>query len=314
MTDFDLELRRPSGSLVPANMREAIELANLMSKGRLVPAALQDKPSDCLLVIEVAMRWRMSPFAVAQEVSVPGGKLMFSGKIVAAALQSSGHMLGRLDYEYTGEGDDRTVTVSGAVKGVGRKEVRVRLGDVRTDNKQWRQQPDQQLAYSGSRTWGRRWLPEVLLGVSSPEEDYEDEAPPPPRDVENTFADPEPEPVTASPGSMREVAAEVMGRPVVEPEGEPIGDSDGLPLIYADGKPRSITRGLQSGASAATVWTRAVQVQLAQLEDRQAVHAWRAANGPLFGSIAQLYPEAVRDAERLIDGRLAAFPVDNLQP
>jgi hypothetical protein len=40
------------------------------------------------MVIEAAMRWGMSPFAVAQETSVIQGKLMFSGKLVAAAIQT----------------------------------------------------------------------------------------------------------------------------------------------------------------------------------------------------------------------------------
>ena len=44
--------------------------------------------STCLVVIEQAMRWGMSPFAVAQCTSSIGGKLMYEGKLVAAAVES----------------------------------------------------------------------------------------------------------------------------------------------------------------------------------------------------------------------------------
>lgn len=163
-------------ALVPTNMREAMDLATMMSKGKLVPQALQDKPADCLLVIEQACRWGMSPFAVAQEVSVISGKLMHSGKIVAAAVQSSGALSGRLNYAYEGEGDNRTVTVTGTRRGEREPlAVKVRLGEAKTTNQQWTKQPDQQLAYHASRVWARRYVPEVMLGVYAPEEF--DEAP-----------------------------------------------------------------------------------------------------------------------------------------
>ena len=51
----------------------------------------------------------------------------------------------------------------------------VRLGDVRTGAKVWTTQPDQQLMYHGTRVWARRHMPELMLGVWSPEEF--DEAP-----------------------------------------------------------------------------------------------------------------------------------------
>lgn len=147
-----------------------MRLAEMMAKSRLLPQAVQN-PADAFLVINQAMRWGMDPFAVAQEVSVIQGKLMHSGKIVAAAIQSSGVLRGRLHYDYSGSGDDRTVAVSGTLSGEAEpRAVTVRLGDAKTNNKVWITQPDQQLAYHGARVWARRYAPEVMLGVWSPEE------------------------------------------------------------------------------------------------------------------------------------------------
>lgn len=158
-------------ALIPTSVREAMDLATMMAKGKLVPAALQGSPADCLLVIEQAMRWGMSPFAVAQEVSVIQGKLMHSGKIVAAAVQSCGILSGRLRYDYSGEGDALAVTVSGTLRGETEpRSVTVRLRDARTNNQHWAKSPEQMLAYHAARVWARRYAPEVMLGVYSPEE------------------------------------------------------------------------------------------------------------------------------------------------
>jgi hypothetical protein len=159
------------GGLVPQSIDAAMQLANMMAKGRLVPQHLQNSPGDCLMVIEQATRWGMSPFAVAQSTSVIQGKLMFEGKLVAAALHTSGALATRLAYDYSGEGNSRVVRVSATLAGeTTPRFVDVRLADARTTNKMWTTQPDQQLAYHGARVWARRYAPEVMLGVYAPEE------------------------------------------------------------------------------------------------------------------------------------------------
>jgi RecT family len=160
----------PSG-LVPQTMSDAIRLSELMATGNLVPQHLQKSPGDCLMVVEQAMRWNMSPFAVAQSTSVIQGKLMFEGKLVAAAVQASGVLEGRLDYEFTGKGADLSVKVIGTIRGEKkRREVDVTLAGARTNNHWWTKTPEQMLSYHGARVWARRHAPEVMLGVYSPDE------------------------------------------------------------------------------------------------------------------------------------------------
>lgn len=160
-----------ASALTPQNLPEAWKLAEIMSKARLVPQHLQGQPADCLLVIEQAARWGLSPFAVAQSTSVIQGKLMFEGKLVAAVVNARGDLAQRLAYEYEGSGDNRTVRVSGRMRGESEpRAVEVRLGDAKTTNKMWSSQPDQQLMYHGARVWARRHMPELMLGVYSAEE------------------------------------------------------------------------------------------------------------------------------------------------
>lgn len=165
------ESNAASMGLVPATMSEAMQLANLMANAKLVPAALQKSPADCLMVIQQAIRWELDPFAVAQECSVIQGKLMYGGKLVAAVINVRGGLAERLSFTYEGDGEDRTITVSGRLQGEAEpRTVTVKLRDARTANKVWTSQPDQQLMYHGSRVWARRHAPELMLGVYSPEE------------------------------------------------------------------------------------------------------------------------------------------------
>lgn len=160
-----------SGSLTINGMGEAFKLAEAMASAKMVPQCLQKSPGDCLMVIEQAMRWSMSPFAVAQATSVVMGKLCFEGKLVSAAIQSSGVLAGRLNYEFTGEGEGRTVICSGTIKGEKNpRTVEVALVDARTENMWWKKTPDQMLTYHSARVWARRHTPEVMLGVYSPDE------------------------------------------------------------------------------------------------------------------------------------------------
>jgi len=157
--------------LVPANISEAMQLANMMATAKLVPAALQKSPADCLMVIQQAVRWQMDPFAVAQECSVIQGKLMHSGKLVAAVVNARGNLAQRLAFAYEGEGVDRQILVSGRLQGeTALRSVTVKWKDARTQNQMWVKQPDQQLMYHGCRVWARRHTPELMLGVYSPEE------------------------------------------------------------------------------------------------------------------------------------------------
>jgi hypothetical protein len=157
--------------MIPTTMDGAVRLAKAMSDAKMLPDHLRGSPGDCLMVVEQAMRWNMSPFAVAQCTSSVKGKLMFEGKLVAAAIEESGAIIGLIDYQFSGEGENRRVTVSATRKGETEpKTVEVVLKNVATNNEIWKKQPDQQLCYSGVRVWGRRWTPGVMLGVYSDEE------------------------------------------------------------------------------------------------------------------------------------------------
>jgi hypothetical protein len=113
----------------------------------------------------------MDPWMLAQECYNINGKLMPSGKLAAAVINARGNLAERLTYEYSGEGESRVIKVRGRLEGEDTpRDVEVKLKDAKTANEQWKKQPDQQLMYAGARTWGRRHVPELMLGVTFYEE------------------------------------------------------------------------------------------------------------------------------------------------
>lgn len=159
--------------LIPNTMAAAVEFSSRMAEAKLLPAHLQNRPADCLRVVLQAARWQMDPFAVADKTSVIGTKLMYEGQLVSAVVNSRGKLSKRLDYKYTGEGTNRTLTVSGTLLG----EIEPRtielthaLATKINKNGQMQSNPDQQMAYIGARIWARRHMPELMLGVYTPDE------------------------------------------------------------------------------------------------------------------------------------------------
>lgn len=158
-------------ALVPRSVDEAIKLAETLARAQLVPPHLQERPGDCLLIIMQAQRWGMDALSVAQCTSVVRGKLCYEGKLVAAVLYSMGAVEGRLSYELFGSGQKRGIRVTGRPRGSKKDEtVEGTVEQWATDNGNWKRDPDSMLVYRGNRQWARRYAPEALLGVYTPDE------------------------------------------------------------------------------------------------------------------------------------------------
>lgn len=201
-----------AAALLDTAMFEQISrVAHAMAEMSLLPEHLRKKPADCILVVEQAWRWQMSPTAVAAKTFVVGGKLAYEGQLIAAVVNARAGLVGRLAYDYEGTFDrarpadsSLQVTVSGTLRGeTAPRTVTVRWADgfgfAQGAKDKWQKQPDQQLAYFAARAWCRRHTPDVLMGVYTPEElvaeaavDVTPSAPRPRRDAPAPDVVPEP--------------------------------------------------------------------------------------------------------------------------
>ena len=192
-----------------ARFEQLYRLARVMAGASLIPDHFRkDKQgelepervlSNCFLVVNQAVRWGMDPFAVAPETYSVGGKLAFQGKLVAAVVNARAGLKKRLEYTFSGAGENRMVTVSGTFQDeLEPRTVTLCLKDAHTQNDMWRKDPDQKLIYSASVKWARRHCPEIVLGVSTEDD--------PERMPEGAAA--QPKPVFG-----RKVAPEVLPKP-----------------------------------------------------------------------------------------------------
>ena len=173
---------------VTTDTRADLDLANAFASAKMVPKHYQGSPGDCYIAIKLAQRFKMDPWTVMQEMYMVQDKPFMSGKLATAILNNS--LADPLRPTYSGEGDDRTITLSGRPEGEAEPlSVKVKVRDARTNNEQWKKNPDQMLMYFAARTWGRRFAPDILLGIV-----FDDEEIPGVNAPERTPAPPAPAP------------------------------------------------------------------------------------------------------------------------
>lgn len=131
--------------------------------------------ANCFSVVNIADRWGIDPFAVAECMSLVHGRRCFEGKLIAAIIETK---LGiDLRYEWFGEKGTDSYGIRIWDSGDPEHMVEGTVGDWRTNDKQgnvngqWKgANAHRQLKYRGDREWCRFWAPALLLGVYTDDE------------------------------------------------------------------------------------------------------------------------------------------------
>lgn len=155
------------------------ELAEFMARsGPMVGPSMQGNPERCRAVAYLADRWGMDPFSVSSELFFfrdRGGsdRMAFGAKLIVALVNSRAPLAEPLKVNYAGQGGTRSCTVSGVLKGATEPSslTTPTIAQIKVKNSPlWVSDPDQQLAYYAQRAWARRFTPEAILGIYSPDE------------------------------------------------------------------------------------------------------------------------------------------------
>src|SRR6516165_1826564 len=140
-------------ALVPLSPQQAMSIAQAFATAKMVPQQFKQSVGDCYIAVTMAHRFRMDPFLLMMEMHVINGRPMLSGKLTAAIVN---HNLAEpLTPTYSGEGNNRKITIVGRVEGREPQSIELTVAQVKTSNEQWTKNPDQMLMYSGSRMWAR---------------------------------------------------------------------------------------------------------------------------------------------------------------
>ena len=165
-----LALQKPSFSLTPSSLAEAMEFAGMMSKASIVPKDYQNNPGNILVAIQWGMEIGLQPLQSMQSIAVINGRPSIWGDAMLALVRSSGLL----------EAINEDVTESKAVctiKRRGEQEV-VREFSMQ-DAKQagltgkqgpWAQYPKRMLQMRARAFALRDVFPDVLRGVHVAEE------------------------------------------------------------------------------------------------------------------------------------------------
>ena len=157
--------------------RANLELAKAFAECKMVPDHFKKSIGDCYIAINLANRYGMEPWMLMMEMYIINGRPMMSGKLATAILNHS--LADPLRPEYSGAGDDREIKLTGRPEGEEKPlSVELKVKDAKTQNEQWKKNPDQMLMYAGARMWGRRYTPDIILGIVFDDEEIPGVTPP----------------------------------------------------------------------------------------------------------------------------------------
>lgn len=171
--------------IAPQNLAEVVKFAEVMARADIaLPKHLRGNPGACMAVSLQALDWQMNPFAVASKSYQVNGTIAYEAQLIMAVINTRSGIEGRLKFRFEGEGADRVCIAYGKLDG---DELEVRspkFKDITPKNSPlWKSDPDQQHCYYTARAWGRRYTPEVILGVYDREEAEQFQGPDNAKDV-----------------------------------------------------------------------------------------------------------------------------------
>lgn len=166
--------------IAPKTLAELMDFAQLMAKaGPMIGKAFRNNPGACVAITMQSMSWGMSPFAVSQKAYVTNDSVAYEAQLVTAVINAHAPIVERPQYEFTGEGTKRRCAITATLRGDTKPSVYTspEVGQITTKNSPlWKTDQDQQLGYYSIRAWARRYCPEIIMGVYTPEEMQEAQA------------------------------------------------------------------------------------------------------------------------------------------
>lgn len=164
-----------------ANVGEAMDFSRLMAvSDKAIPAYMRGNVGSCLAIAIQADEWGFSAYAVARMSFVVNDVVCYMSQLIHAVIEKCAPLKQRLRCDFEGEGATRVCIVTGHI--IGEVDPLIyrspQFGSINPKNSPlWKNDPDQQLWYTSSRAWCRRYCPDVLLGAYSKDE-MEDSLPP----------------------------------------------------------------------------------------------------------------------------------------
>jgi len=152
-------------------------VGNLFSKSDLVPSHYKGKPENCVLAFNWATRLQIDPIQLMQKTYIIQGKPGMEAQLVIALVNARGPFEGPIQWEFAGEGDNRSCTAyakharTGQVcKSTVSWDMVKKEGWSKKQGSKWLTMPDQMFMYRSAVFLARLYCPEVILGFMTVDE------------------------------------------------------------------------------------------------------------------------------------------------
>ena len=158
------------------NFKNALTMAQELSKSDIIPATYKGKPENCLIAIELSNRLKLSPFLVMQNMHVIQGRPSWSSSFIISCINGSGRFSGPLKFEMD---LDKTKCRAVAVeKTTGEKltgptitmDMAQSEGWLSKNGSKWKTMPELMLRYRAAAFFGRLYCPEIINGMLTDDE------------------------------------------------------------------------------------------------------------------------------------------------
>ena len=157
----------------------------MLAKSTIIPDMFKNNPANCMIALDMALRMKMNPLMVMQNLYVIHGKPSLSGQFVIACINNSGQFKTPLRFKFSGkEGTDDygcvayvvdnhdhtlestkiTIAMAKAEKWWSKKD---KNGN---ETSKWQTMPQQMMMYRAAAFFARTYCPEVMMGMLSQDE------------------------------------------------------------------------------------------------------------------------------------------------
>ncbi len=163
----------------PESFTAAMQMASALCKSTMIPREYQgkDNVANVIIALDVATRLNMPPFAVMQNLYIVNGRPSWSAQFIVAVINKSRRFNTPIQFEMSGEGDDRgciawVIDQEGNRLEGTRITIKMAKGEGWHDKSgsKWKTMPDQMLKYRAASFFGRAYCPDLIMGVYTEDE------------------------------------------------------------------------------------------------------------------------------------------------
>jgi hypothetical protein len=164
-----MDIGSPYGSL--RSFELAQRMAKALSCSDLVPTTYRGNVANTLVALELAHRTRLSPFMVMQNLYIMNGRPSWSAQFLIALVNTSGRFAEPIVFHADDTGTWCSAMLPSGRECIGAK-VTMSMAESEgwTRNKKWQTMPELMLRYRAAAFFARQFVPDLLLGLYTDEE------------------------------------------------------------------------------------------------------------------------------------------------